>query len=278
MTRTRPRRVVWLYLVALLAALLCVGLFVHGVRLVRVQDVQAAIAQVLAPGSDEPTVHRFMDAHHIVYEGILKCFVARTGRFIELRSSAFGRGVSSSNSTLMSRAEWPRLESLKFTISSGNEKLREAKAYGQKPSSGPSLARLPASALERQRSHAFGMGSRYDTSPQKGLMFRAGPQWTCGTVYNKRMAKNVIHISEAEAASDFATLMARVSAGTEIIIEKDKRAIAVLHPAEPVRRTISECIALLPEDSTATIDADFPKDVEAAVARLREPLNPPAWD
>ena len=139
-------------------------------------------------------------------------------------------------------------------------------------------AGLPTSALERQRSHAFGMGSRYDTSPQKGLMFRAGPQWTCGTVYNKRMAKNVIHISEAEAASDFATLMARVSAGTEIIIEKDKRAIAVLHPAEPVRRTISECIALLPEDSTATIDADFPKDVEAAVARLREPLNPPAWD
>jgi hypothetical protein len=34
-----------------------------------VQDVQAAIAQGLAPGSDEPTVHRFMDAHRIVYVG-----------------------------------------------------------------------------------------------------------------------------------------------------------------------------------------------------------------
>jgi len=45
-----------------------------------------------------------------------------------------------------------------------------------------------------------------------------------------------------------------------------------------VRRTISECIALLPEDSTATIDADFAKDVEAAVGSHREPLNPPAWD
>jgi antitoxin (DNA-binding transcriptional repressor) of toxin-antitoxin stability system len=97
-------------------------------------------------------------------------------------------------------------------------------------------------------------------------------------VYNDCMAKNVIHISEAEAANDFATLMTRVRAGAEIVIEKDKRAIAVLHPAEPVRRTISECIALLPEDSTATIDADFSKDVEAAVASLREPLNPPAWD
>jgi len=103
-------------------------------------------------------------------------------------------------------------------------------------------------------------------------------QLICCAVYNDRMAKNVIHISEAEAANDFATLMARVRAGAEIVIEKDKRAIAVLHPADPVRRTISECIALLPEDSTATIDADFSKDVEAAVASLREPLNPPAWD
>ena len=97
-------------------------------------------------------------------------------------------------------------------------------------------------------------------------------------VYNGYVAKNVIHISEAEAASDFASLMTRVSAGAEIVIEKDKRPIAILHPAEPLKRTISECIALLPEDSTATIDADFPKDVESAVANLREPLNPPAWD
>ncbi len=111
-----------------------------------------------------------------------------------------------------------------------------------------------------------------------GVLFMAGAQRTCGAVYNHSMAKNVIRVSEAEAASDFATLLARVSAGAEIVIEKDKRAIAVLHPAEPVRRTISECIALLPEDSTATIDADFPKDVETAVASLREPLSPPAWD
>lgn len=68
-TRTRPKRVVWLYLLALLAALVCVGLLVHGVRLVKVQDVQTAIARGLAPGSEEPTVHRFMDAHHIVYVG-----------------------------------------------------------------------------------------------------------------------------------------------------------------------------------------------------------------
>ena len=36
--------------------------------------------------------------------------------------------------------------------------------------------------------------------------------------------------------------------------------------------------ALLPEDSTAVMDADFAKDVESAIASHREPLEPPAWD
>jgi antitoxin (DNA-binding transcriptional repressor) of toxin-antitoxin stability system len=92
------------------------------------------------------------------------------------------------------------------------------------------------------------------------------------------MAKDVIRISEAEVASKFALLMARVRAGAEVIIENGDRPIAVLHPAEPVRCTISECIARLPEGSTATIDPDFAKDVEAGIESHREPLNPPAWD
>ena len=92
------------------------------------------------------------------------------------------------------------------------------------------------------------------------------------------MDKDVIHISEAEAARDFATVLARVCAGAEIIIERDAQPVAVVHPAGPVRRSISECIALLPEDSTAVIDPDFARDVEAAVESHREPLNPPAWD
>jgi len=98
-------------------------------------------------------------------------------------------------------------------------------------------------------------------------------------VYNHVTAKDVIHISEAEVASKFASLRwpAFVQA-RKVVIENDARPVGVLHPAEPVRRTISECIALLPEDSTATIDADFAKDVEAAIESHREPLNPPAWD
>jgi antitoxin (DNA-binding transcriptional repressor) of toxin-antitoxin stability system len=88
------------------------------------------------------------------------------------------------------------------------------------------------------------------------------------------MADHVIHISEAEAASDFAGLLARVRAGAEVVIESGKLPVAVIHPPPP-RRTISECIALLPEDSTAVMDADFAKDVEAAIESHREP---PSWD
>ncbi len=92
------------------------------------------------------------------------------------------------------------------------------------------------------------------------------------------MADHVIHISEAEAAGDFAGLLARVRAGAGVVIESGKFPVAVIHAPVPPRRSISECIALLPEDSTAIMDADFAKDVEAAIESHREPLEPPAWD
>jgi len=92
------------------------------------------------------------------------------------------------------------------------------------------------------------------------------------------MADHVIRISEAEAANDFASVLARVRAGAEVVIESGKLPIAVIRPPVPPRRSISECIALLPEDSKAVMDADFAQDVEAGIESHREPLEPPAWD
>ncbi len=92
------------------------------------------------------------------------------------------------------------------------------------------------------------------------------------------MADRVIHISEADAARDFAGLLSRVRAGAEVVIECGTLPVAVIHAPVPPRRSISECIALLPENSTAIMDADFAKDVEAAIESHREPLEPPAWD
>jgi hypothetical protein len=76
----------------------------------------------------------------------------------------------------------------------------------------------------------------------------------------------VFHISDAELIKDVQAILQRVESGAEIII------------ATPPRRTISECIAMLSDGSTATIDPDFASDVEAAIAAHREPLEPPAWD
>jgi antitoxin (DNA-binding transcriptional repressor) of toxin-antitoxin stability system len=93
------------------------------------------------------------------------------------------------------------------------------------------------------------------------------------------MAENSIHISEAEAVSDFAGLLARVRNGAEVVIERDKLPVAVIRPAEPNVRMLSESLRLAKEHaSTATLDADFIHDLKAVIESHREPLMPPAWD
>ena len=87
-----------------------------------------------------------------------------------------------------------------------------------------------------------------------------------------------VRITEAELARDIHAVLAKVQEGVEVIVEQDHRPVAVIKTPQSAGRKISECIALIPADSTATIDPDFAKDVEAAIAAHREPLEPPAWD
>lgn len=97
--------------------------------------------------------------------------------------------------------------------------------------------------------------------------------------YNGFMRKSVIHISEAEAATDFTAVMDRVREGAEVVIEKDARPIAVVKQPEPLVRLLSESLRLIRErGSTATLDGGFAKDVEEAIQSHREPIDPPAWD
>lgn len=51
------------------------------------------------------------------------------------------------------------------------------------------------------------------------------------------MAHDVIHISEKEAASDFPSVLARVRAGAEVVIESEsgKLPVAVIHLPVPPR-------------------------------------------
>lgn len=94
------------------------------------------------------------------------------------------------------------------------------------------------------------------------------------------MVQTVFHISEEEAAKDFATLLRRVLTGAEVVIEQSAQPVAVLKPitARP-GRLLSESIALAEaHGSTVTLDEDFATDLEAVINSHREPLNPPAWD
>jgi antitoxin (DNA-binding transcriptional repressor) of toxin-antitoxin stability system len=92
------------------------------------------------------------------------------------------------------------------------------------------------------------------------------------------VSKFSVRVSDAEAASDFGSLLARVSTGVEVIIEHDTTPVAVVRPAGAVPRTLRECIGLLASDSNATVDDEFPDDVTAAVASHPESLTPPTWD
>jgi antitoxin (DNA-binding transcriptional repressor) of toxin-antitoxin stability system len=92
--------------------------------------------------------------------------------------------------------------------------------------------------------------------------------------------KQVIHISEAEAASNFADVLARVRAGAEIVIEGQEPIVVAVRPSKPQPgRLLSESIALAEaHGSTVTLDGDFGRDLENIINSHREPLNPPTWD
>jgi antitoxin (DNA-binding transcriptional repressor) of toxin-antitoxin stability system len=93
-----------------------------------------------------------------------------------------------------------------------------------------------------------------------------------------------IRISEAEAAGDFAGLMARVRAGAEIVIESDARAVAIVRPAgeEFQPRLLSESIAMAKKHAQELnyeprMDPEFAADLKEIID-ARKPWNPPAWE
>jgi prevent-host-death family protein len=89
----------------------------------------------------------------------------------------------------------------------------------------------------------------------------------------------VLHISEADAARDFASLLARVRAGEEVMIGPEAAPVAVLKPADgPYVRRLSESLRLAKEHgSKVTLDGNFGRDLEAVIESHPEPLKNP-WD
>ena len=96
-----------------------------------------------------------------------------------------------------------------------------------------------------------------------------------------------IHISEAEAARDFAGLMARVRAGAEVVIDDASPAVKLFIVAAPrPGRLLSESIALAETHAKElslelgfepAMDAEFARDMEEIV-QSRKPRDTSAWD
>jgi len=139
--------------------------------------------------------------------------------------------------------------------------------------------------LREERSNAPGAnGGTWGTQPSVALprsnIARLSPS---SAMYNRVMAKHVIHVSDAEAASDFASVLDQVSAGAEVIIERDSRPVAVVRPAEvPLGRLLSESIALAEAHtkelgSEPTMDAEFAADLKEII-NSRKPRDLSAWD
>jgi antitoxin (DNA-binding transcriptional repressor) of toxin-antitoxin stability system len=98
------------------------------------------------------------------------------------------------------------------------------------------------------------------------------------------MADHVVHISDAEALSNFADVLARVRAGAEVVIERDARAVAVVRPAgdEFRPRLLSESIALAKKHAEElgyepTLDPDFAADLEEII-KSRKPREISSWE
>jgi hypothetical protein len=95
------------------------------------------------------------------------------------------------------------------------------------------------------------------------------------------IAMSTVHITETELAADVHAVLEKVRNGTEVIVERDHRAVAIIKTAPGPGRKIGECAALAKayEEHLGyrpVPDADFARDVDDAVRR--EPFDPPSWD
>lgn len=92
-------------------------------------------------------------------------------------------------------------------------------------------------------------------------------------------AMATVRISEAGLARDIYAVLAKVQEGTEVVVERNHRPVAVIRSPIAKGRLLSECIALAEtRSSTVALDEGFMKDVEEGIASRSQPWNPPSWE
>lgn len=79
------------------------------------------------------------------------------------------------------------------------------------------------------------------------------------------MSNRVIHVSDSEAAADFASLLDRVRAGDEIVIERDARPVAVLRapaPGQSIEDLFSVIAEGVPDEDWTRVPADLARNLD----------------
>ena len=87
-----------------------------------------------------------------------------------------------------------------------------------------------------------------------------------------------VHMTEAAVTCNFAPVLEKLQQGAKIVVERDSQPVALITPPQPMRRTLSQCIALAEKRERergypTTLDPDFPADLEEIV-REGKPWNP----
>ncbi len=87
-----------------------------------------------------------------------------------------------------------------------------------------------------------------------------------------------VYMTEAQVTQDFAAVLEKLRQGTEVVVEQDRRPVAVISPVKGPGRPIDECIALAKaHGSGGVLDADFARDLNEIIAE-RKPLEASVWD
>jgi antitoxin (DNA-binding transcriptional repressor) of toxin-antitoxin stability system len=96
------------------------------------------------------------------------------------------------------------------------------------------------------------------------------------------MATDTHRIRESDLAGALGSVLHRVEEGAEFIVERDELPIAVIRPAVPFGRKISDCIALAARHEreagqVPVLEPDFAADL-AEIVGNRKPREVAEWD
>jgi antitoxin (DNA-binding transcriptional repressor) of toxin-antitoxin stability system len=86
-------------------------------------------------------------------------------------------------------------------------------------------------------------------------------------------------MTDAEVTGDFASVLEKIRMGIEVVVDRENRPVAVISQPKRSGRPVAEILRDARErNCTVTLDPDFGRDLEAAIASHQESWDPPSWD